>query len=880
MIGLKKVILTFCICLIGVGGMGNVWASNKTIRDFHEFELWHKLLQYGLSPSGEWAMLRIQAAEKTDTLFVRHIASGKEYKYKNTSAPEFSKDSHWIVFSEPAGENAAAGIAYQVKLVCLTNGEEQIFRGMESFTFTNDSKYLILKGINAGGAVELNLYDLEKKRVKNIANIQEYTVDPTGKYLAYTLKTEKGLSNSLEVLELNDYRLLFLENDKNGYEKLKWTDHGLLFMKMLSDSTGQKQGREIHVVRNIGNKQQACCFAAEAWADFPANMKISEYYTPQWSADGKKLFFGIAPERYQGESRAEVTADVDIWHWKDQEIQSRQKNRYYLNRSRTYLCVWWPEEKRWRQLADSSLFDIAGISADGAFVLAVDDQPYRPHYRELHRDIYVIQTETGKRTRLLENTILSASFSREGKYVYYFKNKNWWAYDLAKEEYINLTAQVTTGLSDIYYDGPIDIAPSFGIAGWLKEDKAFWFYDEYDIWSVEPATLKLKRLTRGREDKITFRKFQRGVLTPGCNLLLRATGDDGASGIYRFDPKGHHRPLLYGPFGTLRLEQSADKKMNLLGWADNITAPELFVCDENLNRLQQLTHTNLRPPGFIFRKSELIRYKNSRGKELKGALFYPVNYREGQSYPMIVHIYEKLSQHLNDFVFPSASDLYNTMNYVLQGYFVFQPDITYEVNRPGESAVDCVTAAVRQVLKREDIDPARLGLIGHSWGAYQTAYIITQTPLFAAAVAGAPLTDMISMYNSIYWESGRSNQEMFETGQARFRLPWWQISRQYICNSPVFQAENIQTPLLMIFGTEDQAVDWSQGLEMYITMRRLGKPCILLTYEGEGHTIGGQMNTLDQTGRVMDYFDYYLKKTVAADWILEGRTYLKKKGEE
>ena len=117
-------------------------------------------------------------------------------------------------------------------------------------------------------------------------------------------------------------------------------------------------------------------------------------------------------------------------------------------------------------------------------------------------------------------------------------------------------------------------------------------------------------------------------------------------------------------------------------------------------------------------------------------------------------------------------------------------------------------------------------------------------------------------------------------GTGTFQITLVANLRQYICNSPVFQAENIQTPLLMIFGTEDQAVDWSQGLEMYITMRRLGKPCILLTYEGEGHTIGGQMNTLDQTGRVMDYFDYYLKKTVAADWILEGRTYLKKKGEE
>ena len=201
MIGLKKVILTFFVCLIGVGGMENVWAGDKTVRDFHEFELWHKLLQYGLSPSGEWAMWRIQAGETTDTLFVRNIVSGKEYKYKETSAPEFSKDSRWIVFSEPTGEDVAAGIAYQVKLVCLADGEEQIFRGIESFTFTSDSKCLILKGKNAGDAVELNLYDLEKKRIKNIANIQEYTVDPTGKYLAYTLKAEKGLSNSLKTIK-------------------------------------------------------------------------------------------------------------------------------------------------------------------------------------------------------------------------------------------------------------------------------------------------------------------------------------------------------------------------------------------------------------------------------------------------------------------------------------------------------------------------------------------------------------------------------------------------------------------------------------------------------------------------------------------------------
>lgn len=166
-----------------------------------------------------------------------------------------------------------------------------------------------------------------------------------------------------------------------------------------------------------------------------------------------------------------------------------------------------------------------------------------------------------------------------------------------------------------------------------------------------------------------------------------------------------------------------------------------------------------------------------------------------------------------------------------------------------------------------------LGLLGHSWGAYQTAYIISQTSMFAAAVAGAPLTNMVSMYNSIYWENGRSNQEMFETGQARFRLPWWEIEEEYIKNSPVFQAQHIQTPLLMVFGADDRAVDWRQGLELYITMRRLGKPCILLTYEGEGHTIGLLENMLDQTSRVMDYFNYYLKGEQPESWILEGKKY-------
>ena len=150
---------------------------------------------------------------------------------------------------------------------------------------------------------------------------------------------------------------------------------------------------------------------------------------------------------------------------------------------------------------------------------------------------------------------------------------------------------------------------------------------------------------------------------------------------------------------------------------------------------------------FTYIINSIINFKNKDGKPLQGALFYPANYEPGKKYPMIVYIYEIRSNVLNRYVTPSPRSSYNTTNYTSQGYFVFQPDIVYQTNHPGESAVNCVVPAVEEVLKTGMIDEKKIGIMGHSWGAYQTSFIITQTNLFSAAVAGAPLIDMISMYN-------------------------------------------------------------------------------------------------------------------------------------
>jgi dipeptidyl aminopeptidase/acylaminoacyl peptidase len=223
-------------------------------------------------------------------------------------------------------------------------------------------------------------------------------------------------------------------------------------------------------------------------------------------------------------------------------------------------------------------------------------------------------------------------------------------------------------------------------------------------------------------------------------------------------------------------------------------SPDIFFAKGSLKNARQLSNTNPQQEKYAWGKTELMEYKNADGKKLQGLLHYPANYEKGKKYPMITYIYERRTDSKNSYIAPSDRRAYNLTHYVQNGYFVFQPDIVYKTNHPGESAVDCVVPAVEKVLKTGMIDKDKVGLMGHSWGGYQTAFLITQTDLFSAAIAGAPLTNMISMYNSIYWNSGTPDQQIFETSQGRLREPYWNLMEEYIANSPVFQAQNIKHP--------------------------------------------------------------------------------------
>ncbi|MBN2414605.1 prolyl oligopeptidase family serine peptidase [bacterium] len=170
-------------------------------------------------------------------------------------------------------------------------------------------------------------------------------------------------------------------------------------------------------------------------------------------------------------------------------------------------------------------------------------------------------------------------------------------------------------------------------------------------------------------------------------------------------------------------------------------------------------------------------------------------------------------------------------------------------------------------------DPGGIALHGHSWSGYQTAFVITQTDIFACAIAGAPVSNMTSAYSGIRWESGMARQFQYEQSQSRIGKSLWEARDLYIENSPVFFADRIETPLLIMFGDEDGAVPWYQGIELYLAMRRLGKECVFLQYRGEPHHPRKYANKLDYTLRMKQYLDHYCKGEAAAEWIGKGVPY-------
>jgi acetyl esterase/lipase len=830
----------------------------------------------------------------------------------------------------------------KVGLVDLTSGAKVEFEGIRRFTFSGEAgTHLALhKTPAAGGAdapaespgpkgpkmqattspqrsagADLILHELATGNDLTLGNVGDFAFDKKGNWLALTIDTRDQFGNGLQLRNMSTAVLQVLDSGKAVYQGLAWTEKGdgLTVLKGVDDKI--HEGKLCSVLGFTQFDQtppHKVIFDPQSDPSFPAGMTISTNRTPAWTEDLSGILFGIHKLKKKqdkstakedtakpaegagpgkdgpksggkGTSSAKEKPDLVIWHWNDDRLQSQQQVQAGQDRSRNYLAIYHPGDKKFLRLAPDLMRQVT-VAPKQRWAIGVDTKPYDLMSTldgRRYQDVCVIDLQTGTRRPALTKNRWLFGPSPDGSHFLYYDDGHFFTYDMASGKSYNITLDTPTSFVNAEDDHNV-VRPPTRTMGWSKDGAYVLLSDNWDIWKVPVHGGPSVNLTEnGKRDAIRYRlRFALDPEEKGINLdapLYLSMQEEWTkkAGIGRVHPgKPGVTRLLWDDAEFSSLQKARRGDVYIYTRETERDYPDYYVTDASLQNGKRLTNGVPDQDKFLWSAGvKLIDYTSTKGDKLQGALYLPANYEKGKSYPTIVYIYERLTGGMHRYQAPTANG-FNRALYTSNGYAVLMPDIKYYVNDPGRSAVWCVLPALEAAVATGVVDKNRVGLHGHSWGGYQTAFLITQTDAFKAAVAGAPLTNLVSMYSSIYWNTGSANQPIFESSQGRFTGAYWDDLEAYIRNSPVYHAKNVKTPLMLLHNDKDGAVDWNQGIEYFNTLRRLQKPVVLLQYKGENHGLVKPANRKDYTVRMREFFDHHLMDRPAPAWLREGVPHL------
>ncbi len=632
-------------------------------------------------------------------------------------------------------------------------------------------------------------------------------------------------------------------------------------------------------------------------AGIKTGMTVSPDYINKFSKNGTRLFIGMSPIRQPKDTTLAdfETARLDIWHYKDDELQPQQLFQATNELRRSYLAVIHHDADAITTLADENLERIELSDEDnGDMALGETNKGYRVQnqWEQFnYQDLYLVNVKTGERKLIASKLRGGGTISPNGKFVgwYDWKKRHYFTYDIATGKTINATMDIKVPLYDEDDDHPDD-PPPHGVMGWQANDAAMYVYDKFDIWKVDPTgAVKPVCITNGigRKKQLTFRNTildrEERFIKDGQTLVLNTFDNKEKGSGWVVYKTGNQfvlnetipvtNPVAFNAFGgTLKAKNS-----DVFLYSASTTQMSPAIFSTTLSNAQdhktaiQLSNTNQQQKDYNWYTVELHKWKMFDGRESEGLLFKPENFDPTKKYPVIFYFYERNADTRYNYraPAPSASTI-NIAYFTSNGYLVFDPNIYYKNGEPGESAYNSVVSAAKYLSKMKFVDSTKMAIQGQSWGGYQVAYLVTRTKMFAAAGAGAPVSNMFSAYGGIRWGAGISRQFQYEKSQTRIGFTPWQRPDLYTKNSPVFKADKITTPLLLMHNDKDGAVPWYQSIEFFTALRRLDKRVWLLQYNDEDHNLVERRNRKDLSVRLGQFFDHYLKGAAMPKWMKEG----------
>ena len=924
---MKRFILIAALCCAGLLQARAQQQTTKKPLTHDVYDSWKGVEGDEIANNGNYVLFNVNPQEGDGELYIKSYGNNAITKYNRGTKAAFTNDSRFAVFQikpeyqkvralklknkktdELPKDSLALVSLPEMRVVKVPRVKsyklpkegnnwvayklEEPLPAKEDDKLKTAPKKAPAKGFNKKAeGTELVLHNLQTGQEQRFSRVTDYIFSEQGNMLYFVKDKLDSLHNAgVFAVSTSDLKAMPIDSGKVSYQGISADKAG---GQLAYVATMDSVGADVRYFNlNYWNRKEdkKLVLADTASKGMTTDWMVSGNGELKFSEDGKRLFFGTFPRPtcYEKDTTQleEDKVSLDIWTYKDPLIQPMQLKNNEEELKRSFLAMYDLKGKKMQQLATLEVPDVyldAYLTGDVA--LGVSDEKYKitiGYETPTRKDAYLIDLKKGNRKQVLTETRGTPRLSPMGKYVYWYEpvDSSWYTLATKGGDKVNLTRRTGLPFYDETNDMPV-LPDAYGMVGWVEDDNYLLVYDKYDIWQLDPSGKKAPGNltdTYGREHNLRFRYVQldeEEKFIPE-NATLYLDGFDlktKANGFYRdyLGKEAQPEQLVFSDNAYSDLQKAKNDDRITFRKGSFREYNDLYTSDLNFAKVEKLSNANPQMKDYLWGTVELVEWKSTDGVPLQGLLYKPENFDTNKKYPMMVYFYERSSDtmHRHRVPAPSASTI-NIPYFVSNDYLVFVPDIVYTNGYPGESAMDCVVPGVLSLVNKGFVDVKNMALQGQSWGGYQIAYMITRTNLFKTAMAGAPVANMTSAYGGIRWGTGLSRQFQYEHTQSRVGGTLWEKPLQFIENSPLFFADRVETPLLIMHNDADGSVPWYQGIELFMALRRLQKPVWMLVYNGEDHNLVQRKNRKDLSVRLSQYFDYYLKGAPMPVWMKQG----------
>ena len=837
---------------------------------------WQHVAGRGISNNGRYIFYSIEKGVgffpiTTDKFVVK--STKKDWKIELTDIkerPKFTEDSKYLL---------ARSTSKELSILRLGSSTTESIKQVNDYQIPEDGDGQWLAYRSKDVPDELILRSLLTKKELSFSNVSEYEFIFSGK--ALMLRGKEFNDNSIQTIRIVD-----LQNKKE-YDIYKGRDiSNIVFDQHKAQfAFASRAEHEIQFLRYKCGAAAATVVAHSGTPGIDKGLELDRI--DRFANIGSRLFLTLK-ERVPDKKVMSENPKLNVWSYRDEKLQSEQLNDLG---PKSYVAV--------LDLDNLTLLRLTKDNESVSFENYVRDGNGNDEWVSLEKRSFTANIDFNQRfeyallstlTGELKNFDHKFSISPGGKYLIYFDEfKNcYYSYETATAKTRNITQYINTRWKSYSCYDETETTPR-GIAGWLTNDEGILIYDRNDIWLVDPLARKVpENLTNayGKKNDFVFNlseqeypkaraiyKINQSLILVAFNKLSKDNGFCKINMNKRSDPElltmgpySYYIPDRWGEAGGSGGREPLKAKnaeAYLFQRESSTTSPNYFFT-KDFKSSQQLS--SIYPEKrYNWYTTELHSWQTATGHNLQGILYKPGNFDPSKKYPVLFYHYNTLSDNLNVFIDPELSDgRINIAWFVDNGYLVFTPDVYFTKGRWAECATDALESAAKHIRTLPYVNASKIGIEGESHGGDMTFDVIVRSKLFAAACSVTGCADRIAQYHTLSSVGGN----ILPFSEIEINDGIWKNRSGYIENSAVFHADKVVTPLLIMNGRQD--VRFNLSLEMFLDLRRLGKPSWFLDYEESGHGASTLRDQLDFSRRMMQFFDHYLKDKPAPVWMTRG----------